>query len=333
MNGVASLSTATAPGLDKVSATYIAANDIHRLEQQSRMVERYEVDGFHPGQLKAFMPDDDLKIRVAAIAALRQYTAGIADLAAGKQVTTALTPKPLTLATSTAKFTAVSVTAPGTMNGAEMNLVLVAMDSALRPLITHKIHRNLQPILKAADPSIQSLCTMLASDMESLRTQAYVQRERLFVKKMFAERRRYTLDDMIRAGVGDKPEGVVVSLPASLTYDSLSTRAEGSPPVGSMMNELQDALTDQMVFEHCTAFGEGRRLLTQMPTHGLYAYLWAHVLVKKQLLKTFPLPFFWELEEGIHAVTGKFLNVRTVEAEPLLKWLERKADYLAACVG
>jgi hypothetical protein len=160
-----------------------------------------------------------------------------------------------------------------------------------------------------------------------------VQRENLFIRQMVRSRTPYTLDDMIRAGKGDDIGKIEVSLHTSLTLHSLTSRAEGLTPVGNMSNELQGAVSEANIFEHCTCFGEGRRLLNSKPGHGFYAYLWALVLVQKKVLKTLPIFYLWELEEGIHQLTGKILNTRTPEAELLLTWLDRQGEFLAGCVA
>jgi hypothetical protein len=165
------------------------------------------------------------------------------------------------------------------------------------------------------------------------RLPGHMQRERLFVRKMVEQRLPFTLEEYLRAGVGDKPETIEVSLPTGLTLRSLRARAGGTPVSGSMMQDLQAAVTDELLFQHCTALGEGRKLLTSKPTHGLYAYLWALVLVQKKVLSTLPLPYFWELEEGIHQITGRRLNVRTPAASPLFAWIDKRADFLASNVA
>jgi hypothetical protein len=100
-----------------------------------------------------------------------------------------------------------------------------------------------------------------------------------------------------------------------------------------MMADLEQAVADERIFEHCTVQGEGRRLINQKPMHGLYAYLWARVLLRKRTLTSLPLTYFWELEEGVHAVTGRQFNLRTPEAEQVLRWLDRKAEFLAGSVA
>jgi hypothetical protein len=161
----------------------------------------------------------------------------------------------------------------------------------------------------------------------------HVQREQLFVRKRFAEGNPCTTEEMIQAGKGDDIGKVEISLHSSLTLHSMASRVAGAPPTGNMAYELQAAVANEIIFEHTTCFGEGRRLLPAKPTHGFYAYLWALVLIQKKALKALPLPYYWELEEGLYELTGKKLNVRTPEAEPLIKWLDGQAENLASSVA
>ena len=45
-------------------------------------------------------------------------------------------------------------------------------------------------------------------------------------------------------------------------------------------------------------FGQGQRLLSEKPLHGLYAYLWVLTRVQMKLNEFPPITFLWELEEG-----------------------------------
>jgi hypothetical protein len=92
-------------------------------------------------------------------------------------------------------------------------------------------------------------------------------------------------------------------------------------------------VTRETLIEHCTVNGEGQRLLTEKPAHGLYGYIWALTLVRRKALEALPLPFYFELEEGIHEMTGQLTTTGVKEAWPVLGWLDNQVTTLISTVA
>jgi len=159
------------------------------------------------------------------------------------------------------------------------------------------------------------------------------QREIHFVLERSKAKLPWTAAEYFASGIGEVQEGVAVSLPSEVTFGCLRRAERGDEPTDSMMQELRDHTTNALMLDHCTISSEGRRLLNAKPMHGFYAYLWARVLIHKKALTSLPLPYLWELEEGIHAITGKEMNLRTRAGEQVLEWLDRQAVALAAIVA
>lgn len=170
---VGSFSTTTAPALDQAVGAYSTANDIHYLEEQSQLVAQYAEEGYHPGSMTAFISQDELKSRIASIEALRNYANLIGDLALGKhEQELAVKTKTLNQSLSTLKAPALSATAKLTMTPQQqMSYALSGLDAAIKPIIEHKIHKNLMPVIVDADPSVQQMCTLLDADLSDLQEQ------------------------------------------------------------------------------------------------------------------------------------------------------------------
>lgn len=159
------------------------------------------------------------------------------------------------------------------------------------------------------------------------------QREALYVREQKKLGRTPSFEEIRRVVDGDPTDKLRVSLPYGLTLKSLRSRTTGIAPDGRLLEVLRPMVTRNTLMEHCTANGEGKRLLTEKPAHGLYAYVWALTLVRRKALEALPLPFFWELEEGIHQMTGELTTTRVKEAWPVLGWLDTQVATLISSVA
>jgi hypothetical protein len=166
-----SFSSGTAPALDQVASSYTEANTLHTLEEETVLAAKYPVDGYRPGQTSDFIADHDLKSRTATIAVLKEYASLIGDLAAGKR-SQEIASKAKTVSTSVAAAKSTTSTKSHALTQQQLNFALSGLDLAMKPLIEHKVHKALPPLIKAADPSVQQICTLLIADITDLRSQA-----------------------------------------------------------------------------------------------------------------------------------------------------------------
>lgn len=159
------------------------------------------------------------------------------------------------------------------------------------------------------------------------------QREALYVREQRALGRVPSLEEIRHMLEGDPGLKLHVTLPYGLSLPCLRRRIAISPPDATVLKELRGQVSTDTLLEHCTMNGEGKRLLTVKPAHGLYAYIWAMTLVHRKIVEALPLPYFWELEEGIHQMTGKVVSTRGEEASHLLKWLDTQVSTLNSAVA
>jgi hypothetical protein len=192
VKSVTAFSSGAAPSLDKISSAYTLTNDTHTLEEQAQLVANYENKGFRPGGLAPFIRPEDLKARVAAVDALRTYAAVVNELATGKQSDVLkLKPFATTITSSSASST--------TMTTQQLDVALTGLDAVMKPYITHKVRHDLTPMLKAADPTVQTLCSLLSADMHTLRKQASED-----YRVMLIEQSRFVQENGERMGAVEK---------------------------------------------------------------------------------------------------------------------------------
>lgn len=170
---VGAFSTSAAPALTQVSAAYTSANDVHLLVREAELVDQYTAKGYTPGEIQDFISPDSLKARQAAIGVLNSYASLVGDLALGKREQELATKtKAVSSSMSSAKTTTSSSSSKTkSLTTTQMGDILTTLDYAIKPLIEHKVRKHLPAILKAADPSIQQICTLLEQDIDTLRSQ------------------------------------------------------------------------------------------------------------------------------------------------------------------
>jgi hypothetical protein len=174
---VTSFSNSAPPDLAKVSAAYTTVGDVHTLEEQAQLVDHYSKEGFHPGGFTPFMSDAELRARTSAISELQQYVTLLGGITSGKDVSAALTGKAKTTTTqSTAKVT-------GTLNQQELTSAFTGLNAVMERYIAHKVSRELPALVQAADPSVQTICSLLGTDMGDLRIQAKTDYQELMVQE------------------------------------------------------------------------------------------------------------------------------------------------------
>jgi hypothetical protein len=147
---------------------------VHTLKEEAVLVDQYAEKGYHPGELTTFLNQSDLAIRESAISVLKDYATLVGDLALGKRAQDLGTKtKALSQGITAAKApTATASKSKGaTLTPQQLNYVFSGLDMAIKPLIEHKVKKNLPASLAKADPYVSELCTLLSKDIDDLRSQ------------------------------------------------------------------------------------------------------------------------------------------------------------------
>jgi hypothetical protein len=158
------------------------------------------------------------------------------------------------------------------------------------------------------------------------------QREARYTRERVGAGLPVTLEDYLRFQHGGASEDVTVSLPRMLTLDALRRHAGNRSPKDTLPSLRQAFDYDWMVRE-ITALGEGRQLVRSKPLHGFLAYVWLLALVHKKIIPTLPLNAFWDLEEGVHQLTGERFAATAEGAAPVLEWVESQTSMLLSTVA
>lgn len=187
---VSAFSTSAPPALVQATAAYQSANDVHTLEEEAVLVDRYATHGYHPGELTVFMSQSDLASRQQAITVLTDYATLVGDLVLGKREQDVATKtKALSQGATAAKTATTSTSKTKTLTPQQMSYILSGLDMAIKPVIQHKVHKDLPASLAKADPYVAKLCSLLAADMDDLLSQekadyqVLLQEQSMFIRK------------------------------------------------------------------------------------------------------------------------------------------------------
>lgn len=190
VRNVASFGVSAPPALDKVSALYTSANDIHVLVEETKLADNYATN-YTPGQLTVFLQDSDLQPRLQAIAALKGYASLVGDLAAGKRAAALTQAKSTQQNMQQKAASSSSKTTKSTLNQQELNLAFSGLDMALQRYIEHEIGKALPPLVANADPSVQKMCNLLSDDLQDLRVESQAEyRVLLMEQNQFVDKNR-----------------------------------------------------------------------------------------------------------------------------------------------
>lgn len=167
---IISFSNTSAPALVDVQQVYTTVNSVHVLEQEAILVDKYATQGYQPGQIVDFLPSEQLKIRVDNIKNLNNYVTTIGALAQGKDLQAlADKNKALTQSSSNSKSTSTST---WVITQQQVSSSFSVLDNITKPIVEHKVRKNLPAIIKQADPTVQNICTLEIADLTELKNQA-----------------------------------------------------------------------------------------------------------------------------------------------------------------
>jgi len=158
------------------------------------------------------------------------------------------------------------------------------------------------------------------------------QREMKLIEEAVRAGRKVTAAEFEALHAGEEKVRTMRHIPDSFGLSALKSRFRTSAPVGNILYQLREVATDDNVLLNCTAFGEGRALLRRSPRHGLYAYLWTAAIYQRKVIPSMPVTALYDLEEGIHDLTGEWLSVEDA-IEPLFAWVDAAVASLLSSVA
>jgi len=163
-----SFSTAAPTQLTSVSDSYTEINSVHNLQQEAILANSYAKSGYHPGQVKEFISDDDLKSRAEALSELKQYTVILNDLVSGKSLNAISASNPKATTTSSSAKTTVGAV----VTKQEMDSVISGLNSIVTFALQQKTKKEVPAVMIKADPYIQQFAILFEKDLNDFKSQA-----------------------------------------------------------------------------------------------------------------------------------------------------------------
>jgi hypothetical protein len=159
------------------------------------------------------------------------------------------------------------------------------------------------------------------------------QRESRYVRDRVRSGLPLDPQDLLRFQQGSKTD-LHIFVPNVLSLASLKRREVGDGTVdASLLPQLKTALDYDWLVREITALGEGRTLVRTKPLQGVLAYIWSLALVRKKEIPALPVNAYWDLEEGIHEITGERIVTADPGATPILEWINAQTERLVAAVA
>jgi hypothetical protein len=171
---IAAFSTIAPAQIESVSAAYPAANNVHVLSQEAVLVDEYAKAGYHPDQIKPFLSDKDMRIRLQALDALKKYTILLNDIASGREeqrFKAGAESSVRVMSTSSGQITTPGAHQRITFSDLDMYVFLNSLDIVIESTMHIKIKHRLPTLIAKADPYIQELADLFRSDLNTLRNQ------------------------------------------------------------------------------------------------------------------------------------------------------------------
>jgi hypothetical protein len=178
------LDAAIAPVVDQAADAYRSANTLHNLRQDYDAVAEFDATGdkvYNPRDIEVLLTDKDIAARLAVLQGFQLYAKSLCALVSGNN------PKELgaasvsvggqlstlgnTLAPSIQKAVGIQAGASSTppITPQIQNGISTAVDALGQFLIARKIKAELPSKIAAMDPHVQSLATLLESDIDVLK--------------------------------------------------------------------------------------------------------------------------------------------------------------------
>ena len=167
-DSAADFAAATNLVVQQSKSAFQLVNDTAMREQVASLVAGGDPNRFNPKDIKPFISDADLKIRLELLEALQAYATGLSDLTA----------KPLDSAGDDATALAASIQSLAdndrlqhslretkNVTTEEINGVVAGLAAIAKFLTNRKISKQLPSILQEAEPKVNAIATVLAKEI------------------------------------------------------------------------------------------------------------------------------------------------------------------------
>jgi hypothetical protein len=218
------LDAATAPVVDQAADAYRSANTIHNLRQDYDAVAEFDASGdkvYNPRDIKVLLSDKDIALRLTVLQGFQLYVKSLCAIVSGnnpKELSEAavnvggqLSTLGNTLAPSIQKAVGIKSedsSAP-VISTDFQNGITTALDALGKFLIARKVKAELPAKIAAMDPHVQSLATLLESDIDVLKDVGHRDYERIINLQTLSLRQNTNLASRERReGIMKLPEVV-----------------------------------------------------------------------------------------------------------------------------
>lgn len=262
------LEAATAPVVDKAADAYRSANALHNLRQDYDAVAEFDANDkiYNPREIQVLLSDKDIAVRLEVLQGFQLYVKSLCAMASGtdpKELGEAsvsvggqLSTLANTLMPSIQKAAGIKTEASSApaVSTEVQNGISTGLDALGKFLIAHKVKSELPSKIAAMDPHVQTLATLLASDIDVLKDVGHRDYERIINVQTLALRKDSSLaSGERREGIMKLPQFVrqqkeaeekLESLRAAVvllakTHQQLVAEAQGKTPE-SLKENLED---------------------------------------------------------------------------------------------
>ncbi len=171
----ATFSTATATVVDGSKNAYLAANKLHMEEQVAAAIDSYGSPGWSPyTPLKPLLTPEQLAARTKVLDGLKAYASGLAGLTETKKRDKKLEDASSSAGSNLASLSVAGIPElqtlfPGSTEASGASTAIVGLTQLL---LNGREKKELAKVTGEMDPTIQSLCRLIASDAKTLQTAA-----------------------------------------------------------------------------------------------------------------------------------------------------------------
>lgn len=119
--------------------------------------------------------------------------------------------------------------------------------------------------------------------------------------------------------------------------NKMTTKIEYTEHVPAEIVNLIDAIVEntELAIKKCTVRGLGKKIKTNKPTDGIYAYVWRMARFHSGADMHIPTTHDWDLTDGIEARTGikVYFDIASFERKAILDALDKLAERVVVAVG
>ena len=164
----AAFSSAAVATTQKTTQAYQLVEQSHHDSQVAALVLSFDKDGFHPSNIKPFVPPEDMKVRTRVLEGLTKYAETLAEISSDQPLT-ALDTQAAAFGKSLQTLSKNGAIKPlaksANISDTELNIVTTAVDALGRALIENRRRKDLSKILRQMKDPVNQICALLEADI------------------------------------------------------------------------------------------------------------------------------------------------------------------------